>query len=293
MALPSIPKRFFQWYCHPSLQESILGDLEEQFEADLSQFGLQKARQRFLWNVLRFFRKGIIKPADSRKYNNFSMIKNYYKVSMRNILRNKTFSLLNVLGLSVGIASCILILIYVHNELSYDKYNTQYNRTFRVLHYFGKNAAALAQEDKVPVSEFQVWGNAPVADALLDYFPQIEHITRFTSESSWLVEYKGQRFQENNIPFADSSIYQVFDWDWIARNPQTALSRPNTIILSKSLAYKLFGSEDPIGKTIILDGEDPFEVTAIYEIPANSHFSFPGFISMSTFINRRPQIFES
>ena len=221
------------------------------------------------------------------------MIKNYYKVSMRNILRNKTFSLLNVLGLSVGIASCILILIYVHNELSYDKYNTQYNRTFRVLPYFGKNAAALAQEDKVPVSEFQVWGNAPVADALLDYFPQIEHITRFTSESSWLVEYKGQRFQENNIPFADSSIYQVFDWDWIAGNPQTALSRPNTIILSKSLAYKLFGSEDPIGKTIILDGEDPFEVTAIYEIPANSHFSFPGFISMSTFINRRPQIFES
>lgn len=290
---PKWANRLFEWYADPRLHEPILGDMEEQFKMDLSAHGLRKAKWKYIRHIIWLFRPSFIRKKQESKYFNYQgMIQNYYKVSLRNILRNKTFSFLNVLGLSVGIASCILILIYVQNELSYDKYNTKYDRTYRVLQNFGKGTD-VNQEGPLPASDFQVWGNAPIADALSEYFPQVEHIARFTSESPWLVEYKGVRFQENDIPFADASIHEVFDWNWIAGNPKTALTRPNTIILSEGLANKLFGEEEAVGKTIILDGEDPFEVTAVYEIPSNSHFSFPGFISMQTIINRRPQIFES
>ncbi|MEM7297276.1 MAG: FtsX-like permease family protein, partial [Bacteroidota bacterium] len=186
---------------------------------------------------------------------------------------------------------CILIMIYVHNELTYDTFNSKYDRTYRVLHHF-RGEKDYSELDQIPVSEYQVWGCAPIAQSLKDFYPQVEDVFRFTSDFDWLVEYKGKRFQEKGIAFADSTAHKVFDWNWIAGDPETALTRPNTIILSKEMAKKYFGDEDPIGKTLIMDGEDPFEVTAVYEIPSNSHFSFPGFISMTTFIKRRSEVFD-
>ncbi len=286
-------QKFFEWYCKPALQESILGDMEEQFYEEVETKGTNTARRRYVWNVIRFFRPSIVrKPEGTQKLNNYGMFKNYYKVSLRSILRNKTFSLLNVAGLGVGIASCLLILIYVKNELSYDTYNEKFDRIHRVLHYFGEKGEEI--DGKVfPISEHQVWGNAPIADAMIEYFPQIESIGRFTSPMDWLVEYEDNRFQEKNIPFADSTLHQIFTWNWLAGNPATALTRPNTIVLSRKMAEKYFGAEDPIGKTLLMDGEDRYEVTAVYEIPPNSHFTFDGFISMTSFINRRPNIFDA
>lgn len=290
--LPRLPLKFLRWYCKEDLQESILGDMEEQFEDDIINHGASKAKRRFTWTSVRFFRKEIIKPdLGGQKLNNYGMLKNYFKVSVRNILRNKTFSLLNVTGLSVGITSCLLILIYVNNELSFDKYNSKFDRTYRVLQYFGSEKFPV--DERFPTNEYQVWGCAPVAPALADYFPQIEDITRFTSDFDYLVEYKGSRFQEKGIVFADSTLYKLFDWNWIAGDPKTALVEPNSIILSKKLAEKYFGSVNPVGETLLMDGEDSYKVTAVYEIPPNSHFSNPGFVSMSTFINFRPEIFDS
>ena len=290
--LPQFPLKFLRWYCKEDLQESILGDMEEQFENDLKTHGSSRARRRFTWTSLRFFRKEIIKPdLGGQRLNNYGMFKNYLKVSVRNILRNKTFSFLNVTGLSVGIASCLLILIYVNNELSYDKYHSKFDRTYRVLQYFGSEKFPV--EKRFASSEYQVWGCAPVAPALKDYYPQIDHITRSTSDFDYLVEYNGRRFQEKGIAFADSTLYQLFDWKWIAGDPTTALAKPNTIILSKELAEKYFGDENPIGKSLLMDGEDPHMVTAVFEIPANSHFFFKGFVSMSTFVDFRPEIFDS
>lgn len=220
------------------------------------------------------------------------MISNYYKVSVRNILRNKTFSLLNISGLSVGIASCILILIYVNNELSYDTYNSNYESTYRVIHYYGEEGNEVDYA-KLPTKEYQVWGNAPVATAIQDFFPEIERVFRFTSDAPWLFSYNGITHSETDVLFADSTAFDVFDWEVLAGNPKTALIRPNTIVLTKELAKKYFGDENPIGKTIIMDNEDPFEVTAVVDIPTNSHFFFNGLISMSTFRNARPWIFTA
>jgi len=289
---PRLFQRFFTWYCQERLQEAILGDLDEQFAEDLEKHGPRRAKRRFAWNVIRFFRPGIAKSFEgSQKLNQYGMFKNYFKVSMRNILRNKTFSFLNVSGLSLGIASCVLILIYVNNELSYDQYNEQYESTYRVIHYFG-DPAQIPKADEIPANEFQVWGNAPVAPALQRNFPEIQHVFRFTSPSPWLITYGSKKFQENNIVFADSTAFKVFDWPVIAGNPETALSRPNTIVLTEQLAKKYFGDKNPIGETLRMDNKDLFEVTAVMQIPSNSHFSFDGMISMSTFHNRRPGIFD-
>lgn len=288
---PKWALRFFRWYCDPECAEDIEGDLIERFEKRTNDN--KSARWLFSLDVLKLFRPGIIRPIKgSQKLNNYGMISNYYKVSIRNILRNKTFSFLNISGLSVGIASCILILIYVNNELSYDKYNSNYDNTYRVIHYYGEQGVE-PDYATLPTKEYQVWGNAPVAPAMQDYFPEVEKVFRFTSDAPWLFSYNGTTYSETDILFADSTAFDVFDWNVIAGNPETALIRPNTVVLTKALAKKYFGDENPIGKSIIMDNQDPYEVTAVVEIPTNSHFFFNGLISMSTFRNSRPGIFDA
>ncbi len=290
---PNWALRFFKWFCKPDLHKYLEGDLLELFDINIEEKGIRSARWKFTLEVIKLFRKDIVKPVEgTQKLNNYGMVKNHFKVSMRNMLRKKTFTLLNVAGLGIGIASCLLILIFVQNELSYDKFNSKYDLTYRVLQRFGGEVNPTPDEE-LPVSEYQVWGNAPVAGAMKEYFPQIEHIFRFTSDFDWLVEYKGKRFQEKGIAFADSTAYQVFDWNWIAGDPKTALTRPGTIILSAAMAEKYFDKENPVGKVMTMDGDDSYEVTAVYEIPANSHFSYPAFMSMTSFLDMRPQIFEN
>lgn len=290
---PKLFLKIFRWFCHPRLQKPIEGDLMELYDERVKEMGKKKADQKFRRDVLQLFRPSIIKPAEGAyRLTNYGMFKNYFKVSVRNILRNKTFSLLNVSGLSVGIASCILILIYVNNELSYDTYNEKYDRTFRVLHHYGEQDGS-RDYSKLSKSDYKVWGNAPVAPAVQDYFPEIEQVFRFTSDAPWLLSYNGISFSETDILFADSTAFDLFDWPFLAGNPKTALIRPNTIVLTKRLAEKYFQNENPVGKTLIMDGEDPFEVTGVVEVPTNSHFSFNGLISMSTFKKRRPQLFDA
>jgi putative ABC transport system permease protein len=288
---PKYPLSFFRWFCHPDYVEDIEGDLLERFEQRTNEN--KAAKWLFALDVLKLFRPGIIKPlTGGQKLNTYDMISNYYKVSMRNILRNKTFSFLNISGLSVGIASCILILIYVNNELSYDTYNSNYENTYRVIHYYGQQGEA-PDYSSLPTNEYQVWGNAPIAPAMQDYFPEVEKVFRFTSDAPWLFSYNGITHSETDVLFADSTAFEVFDWTVLAGNPETALVRPNTVVLTKALAKKYFGDENPIGKSIFMDNRDSYEVTAVVEIPTNSHFFFNGLISMSTFRNSRPAIFDS
>ncbi|MEP5614430.1 MAG: ABC transporter permease [Cyclobacteriaceae bacterium] len=285
--------RFFRWFCHPRLQKPIEGDLMELYEERIKELGKSKANQKFRLDVLQLFRPSIIKPVDGTyRLTNYGMLKNYFRVSMRNILRNKTFSFLNVMGLSAGMASCILILIYVNHELSYDSYNEEYDNTYRIVHYYG-NQEQVVSGDSLPINEYQVWGNAPVGPALKRYFPEVKSVFQFTSPNSWLVQYKNKNFQESNLIFADSTAFSVFSWPLLGGDPNTALAEPNTIVLTKQLAEKYFGDENPIGQVMQFDGQYQYEVTGVLDLPLNSHFEFDGLISMETFKNIRPQIFES
>ncbi len=285
---PKYLLRFFRWFCHPYYLEDVEGDLLERYQYQLKAKGQSRAQWIFLLEILKLLRPGLMRPlfrTNSILPN--AMIKNYIKIAFRNMVRHKAFSVLNVAGLCVGIACSVLIMIYVQNELSYDQYHEKYDRTYRVLNAYGN--------PDVPSSfEYQVWGCAPVGPALQQEFSQIDEMFRFTSPSPFLVTYGQKSFQEDDIVFADSSAFRVFSWKLLHGNPQTALVRPNTIVLTERLAQKYFGAEDPVGKTLVMDGEDPFEVSGVMEnIPANSHFTFDAMISMSTFYKRRPSIFSA
>lgn len=221
------------------------------------------------------------------------MIRNNIKIAWRNLQRNKIYSLLNSGGLAVGMACCILIGLFIKNELSYDRYHKNFDNIYRVLHSYRQ-----FQDSEKPASpapeEFQVWGNAPVGRALLNDFPEIIKTVQFTSPVKLLMQYKENRFQESDMLFADSTVFDIFSWKLLSGSIQKALIDPNSIVLTQFMAKKYFGDENPLGKILKVGDDGAFTVTGVMEgIPSNSHFSFDALISMSTFKKGRPEVFDS
>lgn len=219
------------------------------------------------------------------------MLKNNFKIAWRHITKKKLYSFINITGLGVGMASCMLIMLFVKFELSYDQYNENLGEIYRVLH-------AYKQLDEKNIEtkpeEFQVWGNAPIADAMKKDWPEVKSTTRFTSPVNYLMQYGDKIFQEDNVIFIDSNAFEMFSWKMLEGNPETALEKPNSLVLTQTIARKYFGDENPVGKSMMMDGRTPYQVTGLMEdVPANSHFTFEVLIPMSTFRNFRPGIFES
>lgn len=278
--------KFFRWFCNQDLLPSIEGDLLELFEENIKTKGVLYAKWLFLFDVIKLLRPDIIRSRGQKVHiNRLTMISNYIKIGWRNIIRQRQFSILNVIGLSIGITSSLLVFLYVHNELSYDTYHSQLDRIFRVLHAYGK-------EEPTAPEDYQVWGGAPVAPMLLEEFPEVESFCRFTSPNIMLLEHGDNRFQEDNILFADSSVFEMFSWNLVEGNPATALKEPNAIVLTQTMAQKYFGKESALGKVIKIDHRDLATVTGVMEdVPSQSQFTFDALISMVTFHQMRPNIF--
>ncbi|MEO6316108.1 MAG: ABC transporter permease [Chitinophagaceae bacterium] len=200
------------------------------------------------------------------------MIKNYFILAYRNLKRNKTFSLINIGGLALGLAAFWLITLYVANEMSYDNYHTKANRIYRV-----------AQHGSWPGGSFHLAVTpAPMALALQNDFPEIERTVRFDAEGGATLVYGEQRLQVGDIFFADSSVFKIFSYHFLYGDANTALSRPASIVLTQTLAKKLFGDASiALNKTISLGDNFSNLVTGVIEdVPANSHFSFSALRSM-------------
>jgi putative ABC transport system permease protein len=218
------------------------------------------------------------------------MLKNYFTVAWRNLLRHKGYTFINVAGLAVGMACCLLITLYVRHELSYDRYHAQAGQIYRVLQAFRTGTPAAGQ--RPAPEEYQVWGNAPVGPTLAAEFPEVRKMVRFTSHQSLLLQHGDRRFQEDDLLFIDSTAFEVFSWKMLAGNPRQALVAPNSIVLTQSTARKYFGDRNPVGQTLRVENQATFTVTGLMEdVPSNSHFTFNGLMSMSTFRKIRPEIF--
>lgn len=218
------------------------------------------------------------------------MLKNYVKIAWRNLLKNKGYSAINILGLAIGLACCLLIVLYIQDELSFDQYHTHKNRIYRVVHDW--------KEYGEPQSH-QIWGNAPVGPALKADFPEVQEIVQFSGQVSILLKRGENTFQEEHIFYMDSTAFQVFSWKLIAGDPQTALNAPYTAVLTKSMAKKYFGDANPIGQTIeggVTGGRAAagvYTVTGVMEdVPSNSHFTFDALFSMSSFRKSWAEVFE-
>jgi putative ABC transport system permease protein len=202
---------------------------------------------------------------------------NYLKVGWRKLFRNKVFSLVNILGLSLGLAACWIILLFVNDELSYDRYFTQADRIYRVVSH-----------GKWDGGSFDITGTAgPLANAIKDEFPGVKEATRFDVEGGGIITIGNQQTKVSEIFLADKNFFNLFDYNFLAGNPSTALNNPQSIVLTEDLAIQLFGSvETALNKTLYFNKSEPTLVTGIVQnIPQNTHFNFRAIRSFSKDFN--------
>ncbi|WP_339753604.1 ABC transporter permease [Algoriphagus aquimarinus] len=225
------------------------------------------------------------------------MLKNYFKIAWRNLQKKKVYSFINIVGLGVGMACCVLIFMFVQDELSYDNYHEKGYRIYRVLH---GEAAVDGVEEGSSTEDFWVWGNAPIGPAMQLDFPEIEKVVQFSGRADILFTVNDQTQQEEGVFFMDSTVFDVFSWELVEGNPKTALVAPFSVVLTESTARKYFGDVAALGKTI--KGSEAagranagdYTVTGVMkDLPSNSHFKFNTLLSLSTFKQSRPGIFDA
>lgn len=201
------------------------------------------------------------------------MIKNYLKSSWRNLRRDVSYSFINISGLAIGIAACLLITLYIIDELSYDKFHEKSDRIYRLYvdGQFGNNKFL---SPYIP---------NPAKDALLQEFSQIESVTHFFDTDQVRFEYDNKVFIENRVFYTGSDFFEVFSFPMVKGDAKGALSKPNQVVLTESAARKFFGDEDPMGKMIEVNRNELFRVTGVCEdVPDNSHFHFNYLLSYSS-----------
>jgi putative ABC transport system permease protein len=203
------------------------------------------------------------------------MLKNYLITAWRNLLKNKAFSIINIMGLALGMAACILIFQYVAFELSYDKFYEKDLNLYRVL---------LSNYHNNELQDIRALSPRPMGLALKEKFPEVIEFTRLHEEDEVIIVYKENRFLEDRVYYADSSFFSLFTFPLKSGDPLMVLAQPNSAVLSESMAKKYFDTEDPVGKTLVVhDGEGGIEYTVtgvFYDIPENSHISFDFLLSI-------------
>jgi putative ABC transport system permease protein len=203
------------------------------------------------------------------------MFKNYFLSAYRNIVSDKFYSLINIVGLAIGIICTIFIILYIQDELTYDQHHVNNERIYRLESDF----TIQNKHDKFAVSSF------PLAKAIQTECPEIEKTVRFMQGDDDLFRYKNKEFMETNLLFADSTVFDVFTYPFIYGNPKTALVEQNSIVLSKKMAHKYFGDENPINEVIETGGRVNFKVTGVMEdLPNNSHIKFDALMSVETLV---------
>lgn len=201
------------------------------------------------------------------------MLKNYFKIALRNLLKFKAYSLINIFGLAIGIASCIMILLFINDELSYDRNNEKADQIYRV-----HTVASLAgNESDLAVSP------APLGQTLVRDFPEVIQYTRLMPNRTMLIRYKDNVFNESDFYWADSTIFDVFTIPFLKGDPKTALTQPHSIVLTQKLAKKYFGNEDPMDKIMNFEDGTPYTVKGVIkDCPHNVHFHYEMFASMAS-----------
>jgi putative ABC transport system permease protein len=205
------------------------------------------------------------------------MLRNYFLIAIRNIFRQKAYSIINISGLAIGIMSCLLILMYVTDELSYDRFHEKGDRIYRLFfRYTSPNGESFNH----------AIGPYRLADELADRYPEIEEAVRLSFTSPMELRYGETEFVEDNVLLADSNICRVFSIDVRAGDPATALSEPFTCMVSDEVAGKFFGEENPVGKSLEIDtplGTSEIRITGVFgTFPQNSHIKPDVLASMST-----------
>lgn len=201
------------------------------------------------------------------------MFKNYIKISFRNLWKHRGYSFINISGLAVGIACCLLIVLYIQDELNYDRHHVHVDETYRV-----------TLDLKLPGAEYNLASTmAILGPTLKDDLPEITQYTRLSRDMEFLVTQEERRFYETGFYFADSTVFDVFTYPLLRGDVETALNAPFSVLLTEEMAQKYFGDTDPMGQVLRIDNEFDFTVAGILApLPSHSHFSFDFLASMTS-----------
>jgi putative ABC transport system permease protein len=211
------------------------------------------------------------------------MLKNFLKISYRNFVKQKSYSLINIFGLTLGLACYILILVHIGYELSYDSYHRNAGRIYRI---------ASQRVSMGTTNEFATVP-APTGPTMVEDFPEVIGAVRFSPTVKRAFSYGDKKFFQENVFYADRSVFEVFSFDLIEGDPKTALEAPFTMVVTEKAARKYFGSEDSLGKFVNWDNKFDYRVTGVVkDPPPNSHFTFEVLASLSTFFEYDPRIGE-
>ncbi len=270
---PKYALRFLEWYCPSFLHEGIEGDLVEQFEVDLPRVGIRKARLRFTMNVIRFFRPSIL--LRNKFPNSFlqnSMFKNYIKIAFRSLWKSKAHSMINIFGLGLGITCCILISLFVRDEMTFDRFHSKADRIYRV---YAKEDWGENQQFFNTVTPF------PMGPALKDNLPEVESQVRLVSANAQVK--MGEKQFNESMTVAGKDFFHVFDFKIVNGTQDKVFEGQSNVVLSESMAVKYFGDSDPINKTISIQVGENFEEFTVKAVaknaPINSSIQFGIIIS--------------
>ncbi|MVM29123.1 FtsX-like permease family protein [Spirosoma sp. HMF4905] len=273
---PRWADRLLEWFVAPHLLEYVQGDLHEDFHKQVGQVGLARARCAYVWAVLHcltpfFIKRQTFQSSHYSEYPNplfTDMLSNYLTIAFRNLWRHKAFTAINIIGLAVGLATCLLIVLFVLHELSYDRYYANADRMYRMTLY-----------NRMGEKEYNfAYTSEPAGQALLHDCPGVEAVTRLRDDGAMLVKNGQETFKEENVAFVDSNFFSFFSIPLLKGYKASVLIEPKTLVLTQTTARKYFGSADPIGKTLSMGNLGVFRVTGVCaDVPSNTHFHYDMF----------------
>ncbi|MEM6633582.1 MAG: ABC transporter permease [Bacteroidota bacterium] len=267
--LPLWIERYLEKWLDPELHTGIFGDLLEQYHHDKQTDGIWRAKIRLVYNVLvlTWYRGRFTENKLTTSVHLISsiMLFNHVKVSLRSLGKHWGYTSINIVGLTLGFACCLLIGLFVQEELSYDRYHEKANRIYRLAaHVQGASYENGIAKISAP------WG--PEAQTIL---PEVERSCRFVFYGQTLISNGRDSFYENGGLWVDSTVFDIFSWPFNYGDPSAALSAVNSVVLTQELAQKYFPNENPIGQILTFDNNQEMVVSGVIEdIPDNSHFTF-------------------
>jgi ABC-type antimicrobial peptide transport system permease subunit len=272
---PRWATRLLHWYCKPELLEDLEGDLNEYFQRNTKSKGKRKAKLIYIIDVMKFFRLYTVrKPEFVNLIINWIMLSSYIKTSGRNLVRNKLFSSINIIGLSISMSVGLLMIGVLSDIFSYDKFHENHQKIYRVI----SKHEYLGNKD----GNFMATSSLKAAYALQE-FTEPKSVAIFRNGFSSDLKTKDKTIPLNGY-WANEEVFKVFSFKLMKGNPATALKQPYSMVLTQASAKKLFGNEEALGKTVVYDKDKEFTITGIAEdIPKFSHIKFEMLGSLSTY----------
>ncbi|MCP4727618.1 MAG: FtsX-like permease family protein [bacterium] len=271
---PRLARWILQHLVEDNLRSIAMGDFEEQFLYLSENRGIRYAKINY-W--LQIF--AVIPAFISNSLRRFGMYKNYLKIAFRNIKNHKSYSFINIAGLAIGLACCMLILLFVQDELSYDKFHNNADNIYRIAVDTNINGV------------FRPYSIVPgiTGQAFTEQIPEVTANTRFMSfailgqGTNTIITYEDKTYEENNIFVATPTFFDIFSFHFVSGSRKNVLSEPGSVVIPEKIAEKIFGDEEAIGKTINHSQFGDLTVTGVIrDIPRNSHFRFDYLFSINT-----------